>query len=69
MRKRLEELFEKLISFKFVCLLITIVLLVLGYIGEGTFLAVLITVIAGREGQKIAGMMTRKDDARTEAGG
>ena len=69
MRKRLEELSEKLISFKFVCLLITIVLLVFGYIGEGTFLAVLITVIAGREGQKLAGMMARKDDARTEAGG
>ena len=69
MKKRLEELLEKLISFKFVCLLITIVLLVFGYIGEGTFLAVLITVIAGREGQKIAGLMTKKDDNRTECGG
>jgi len=69
MRKRLEELLEKLISFKFVCLLITIMLLVLGYIGEGTFLAVLITVIAGREGQKIAGLMTKKDDNGTECGG
>lgn len=69
MRKRLKELAEKLFSFKFVCLLITVGLLVGGFIGEGVFLTVLLAVIAGREGQKLASLMTRKEDEGRELGG
>lgn len=68
MKERLKQLLEKLLSFKFTCLVITIVLLVTGYVNEGTFLAVLLAVIAGREGQKIAGKISGVQDT-TEVGG
>lgn len=67
MKERMIELIKKLMSFKFVCLVITIALLITGYVTETTFLAVLLAVIAGRESQKIFG----KNDEQTgnEIGG
>lgn len=49
---RLKLLAGKLLSFKFVCLLIASLLLVGGYLNDRDFTMIFCTVVFGREGAK-----------------
>ena len=52
---RAEKLVEKLLSVKFVIFAVATVLRCFGFIGCGEWLTITLTVIAGREAQKVLG--------------
>lgn len=52
---RAEKLVEKLLSVKFVIFIVATVLLCFGVLGCAEWLAIALTVIAGREAQKFIG--------------
>ena len=63
---RFQRLVEKLLSVKFVIFIVATVLLCIGVLGGGEWLTVALTVIVGREANKVLGsrfqVLGRKQD-------
>ena len=63
---RIQRLIEKLLSVKFVIFIVATVLLCIGVLGGGEWLTVALTVIVGREANKVLGsrfqVLGRKQD-------
>lgn len=69
---RFQRLIEKLLSVKFVIFIVATVLLCCGVLGGAEWLTVALTVIAGREAQKVLGsrfqVLGRKEDNEVDLG-
>lgn len=64
---RFQKLIEKLLSVKFVIFIVATVLLCFGVLGDGEWLTVALTVIAGREIQKFKDFKTSRKVSDEEA--
>lgn len=69
---RFKRLVEKLLSVKFVIFVVSTVLLCCGVLGGGEWLTVALTVIVGREANKVLGgrfqVLGRRQDDETDLG-